>query len=170
VGSGNKLYFYDIVNVLSIKMNPCARYFYCLLLSALISTSGCKKNKALTSNQKTDFRDLLVGNYYCSVHQWTQSGGGPLPTDTLRVYDSITGYATITVAKGTNSDTAIVVNGYTSTALITPVDSSVIQYYEPPATFFAGFYDHGDSIAYYSGTIDHWANGSGTSYLGHKVR
>jgi hypothetical protein len=145
-------------------MTHYAKYFCRFLLPALILAVGCKKNP------KTDFRDSLVGNYYCSVHQWRQSGGGPLPTDTLRFNDSITGYATITVAKVASSDTAIVVNGYTSTALITPVDSSVIEYYEPPATFSAGFYDHGDSIAYSTGSINHWGNGGGTSYWGHKVK
>ena len=148
-------------------MNQSIKHIFLLLIIiAIVVTIGCKKEKnqgSHNSNQnqsgQSDFRDSLVGNYYCIVKNI-------VIFNNVIIQDTIIGNSTISV--NTSSDSGIVVQGIVFTSP-TLYNNSHIAYFIIPMTS-VDFYNYGDSILFGIGSLDalHQASTS-TVYYGHKI-
>lgn len=136
-------------------MNLCLKNIILLVSIPLaFAMWNCKKEKAPTTNQNhlinhdsiiihlgPDFRDSLVGNYYCIKHYYSWT----VPNI---VYDSIIGPTIVAVSKLSTDDSSIVANGSTFTIQY-PTNNQTIKYltinnFGTPDYFF--FTIHNDSI------------------------
>lgn len=134
-------------------MKRTNKKYFAILLSIILmlGLSACKK-------------EILLGTYYCAMHNIA------FPPPSYPIYDTIIGYATISVYK---SGTQIILNNETlnqvanSNMFVSPNASpNTEEMYYDNVTFTNNF----DSIIYsYNYTKTGVESGTNSSYQGHKI-
>ena len=79
--------------------------FALLLIGIILMTGSCKKELATSVKAPVDFRDSIVGNYFCTNHHSTSDYHGTVNSD------EIWGTVTLTVTKSSAGDSSIQING-----------------------------------------------------------
>lgn len=130
-----------------------------LALGIISLINSCKKTSTV------DFRDALVGTYFCAYHSYYTPNQQAQPGATL--YDSILSYDTLTVIKS-SMDSAMYILGQ-NCPYFSNANGQLAFGSPPPSVPALYFYSH-DSMSYQN-AFTYYAGGSysGTYYLGIKI-